>query len=175
MNYNNYPSKGVDFKIKNIQNILSQMLGFSNVDYYGRVLRGLDSDGKSIVPEVMISSTESKEVYYSDEKAIGGNVLFIDSDKHETKDGKLFIAKIKIVFMLNLNKIKSTPLTDSEVQDICIKLIQKSKAIEITSIETGLKKVLDGFNIQNIKLSDSRPYCIFSINGDLNYTFNCNH
>lgn len=175
MNYNNYPSKGVDFKIKNIQNVLSDKLGLQNLDYYGRVLKGLDSDSKSIIPEVMISSNESKEVYYNDQKAIGGNVFFIDSDKHETKDGKLFNAKIKIVFMLNLNKIHSTPLSDTEAQDICVKLIQKTRVIEITEIETGLKKVLEGFNIQNIKLSDSRPYHTFSINGELKYIFNCNH
>lgn len=173
-NYNNYPAKGIDHKIKIIQNALNASLGFENIDFYGRVLKGLDKDGNSLVPEVMISSKESKEVYYSDQNAKGGNVFFVDSDEHTTKDGKLFTAKIKMVFMLNLSNIQTTPLTDSEAQDICVKLIQKIKALEITGLEKGLKNVLKGFNTNNIKLNDTRPFHTFSVNGDLKYIFNCN-
>ena len=173
-NYNNYPAKGIDHKILIIQNALSSSLGFDNVDFYGRVLKGLDKDGNSLVPEVMVSNTESKEVYYNDQKAKGGNVFFVDSNEHTTKDGKLFTAKVKIVFMLNLSKIQAEPMTDTDAQDICIKLIQRIKALEITGIETGLKNVLKDFNTQNIKLNDTRPFHTFSINGNLNYIFNCN-
>lgn len=173
-NYNNYPAKGIDHKILIIQNALSSSLGFDKVDFYGRVLKGLDKDGNSLVPEVMMSGTESKEVYYNDQKSKGGNVFFVDSNEHTTKDGKLFTAKVKVVFMLNLSEIQATPLTDSEAQDICIKLIQRIKALEITGIETGLKNVLKDFNIQNIKLNDTRPFHTFSINGELKYIFNCN-
>jgi hypothetical protein len=174
MNYNNYPAIGIDNKILIIQNALSSSLGFYNIDFYGRVLKGLDKDGNSLVPEVMISSTESKEVYYNDQKAKGGNVFFIDSDEHTTKDGKLFTAKVKIVFLLNLSKISSLVVSDSEVQDTCVKLIQKTKALEITALEKGLKNVLKDFNTNNIKLNDTRPFHIFSINGELKYIFNCN-
>lgn len=175
-NYNNYPEKGPDFKIKTIQNVLSNTLGFTNVDYYGRVLRGLDKNGDVLVPEVMISDKESKEVYYNDQKAKGGNVFFVLEDNHTTNDGILFTAKTKIVFMLHLNNIKAgKTFTDAEAQDVCIKLIQKTKAIKITGIETGLNNVLADFNTKNIKLSDSRPFHVFSINGDLKYQFNCNN
>ena len=174
MNYNNYPAKGIDHKIQIIQNALNNSLAFNDVDFYGRVLKGLDKDGNSLVPEVMISNTESKEVYYNDQKAKGGNVFFVDSNDHTSKDGKLFTAKVKIVFMLNLSKIQSTEFTDSEAQDICIKLIQKIKALEITGIEKGLKNVLKDFNTNSIKLNDTRPFHIFSINGELKYIFNCN-
>ena len=174
MNYNNYPAKGIDHKIQIIQNALSYSLAFNDVDFYGRVLKGLDKDGNLLVPEVMISSRESKEVYYNDQKAKGGTVFFVDSNEHTTKDGKLFTSKVKIVFMLNLNKIKSTELTDSEAQDICIKLLQRTKSLEITGIEKGLKNVLKDFNITNIKLNDTRPFHVFSINGELKYIFNCN-
>ena len=125
-----------------------------------------------------ITKTERKEVYYDDQKAAGGNVFFVEEDeKHTTKDGILFEAKIKIVFMLNLEKIYpgKTYRADSEVQDTCIKLLQKLKSIEITGIEKGLDNVLKGFNTSKIKLNDMQPYHIFSINGILKYTFNCNH
>ena len=175
MNYNEYPSIGIDYKIKIIQDALFSKMDFLDIDFYGRVLKGLDKDGNSLVPEVMVSSKESREVYYNDQKAKGGNVFFVDSNDHNSKDGKLFTAKIKIVFMLNLNKIKPTELTDSAAQDVCMKLIQRIKALEITGIEKGLKNVLKDFNIKNIKLSDTRPFHVFSINGDLNYQYNCNN
>lgn len=174
MNYNNYPAKGIDHKIKIIQNVLNDNLGFYDVDFYGRVLKGLDKDVNSLIPQVMISNSESKEVYYNDNVAKGGNVFFIDANEHTSKDGKLFVAKVKIVFMLNLNRLKASPITDSEAQDICMKLVQRTKALEITGVEKGLKNVLKDFNTQQIKLSDTRPFHIFSINGELKYQFNCN-
>jgi len=176
MNYNNYPSKGIDHKIKLIQNVLALHLGFVGVDFYGRVQKVLAKDGKSFVPEVHISSKERKEVFYDDTKAPGGNIFFVDDDNHTSKDGKLFTAKVKIVFMLNLNKCfaNTTYRADSEVQDICVKLVEKIKALDITGLEKGLKNVLKDFNIENIKLNDLQPYHTFSINGDLKYTFNCN-
>lgn len=182
MNYNNYPAKGIDYKILLIQNALQLHLGFDKVDFYGRVHKSLSKDGKSFIPEFHISNSERKEVYYDDRKAPGGNVFFIDSDDHVSKDGKLFTAKVKIVFMLNLNKIfkvdgalvKENYRADSEVQDICVKLISKIRALEITGVEKGLKNVFKDFNIEQIKVNDLQPYHTFSINGDLKYTFNVN-
>ncbi|GIZ08374.1 hypothetical protein [Flavobacterium sp. UMI-01] len=175
MNYNNYPSIGIDHKIKILQNVLATSLGFNTVDFYGRTLRGIDKNGDSLSPEVMISSTESKEVYYDDAKAIGGNVFFIDANDHITKDGIMFTAKIKIVFMLNLNKIKSEPITDAQAHDIAVKQIQKTRSVTITGLEKGLDNVLNDFNTENIKLQDTRPFHIFAVTADLNYTFNCNN
>lgn len=176
MNYNDYPSKGIDHKIKLIQNALELHLGFTGVDFYGRVQKALAKDGKSFTPEVHVSNKERKGVFYDDRNAPGGNVFFIDDDNHTSKDGKLFTAKVKIVFMLNLNKLfpNATYRADSEVQDICVKLVEKIKALEVTGIEKGLKNVFKDFNIENIKLNDLQPYHTFSITGDLKYTFNCN-
>lgn len=176
MNYNTYPSKGIDHKIKLIQNALELHLGFNGVDFYGRVQKVLTKDGKSFSPAVYISNKEHKVVFYDDRNAPGGNVFFVDDDNHISKDGKLFTAKVKIVFMLNLNKLilNTTYRADSEVQDICVKLVEKIKAIEVTGIEKGLRNVLKDFNIDSIKLNDMQPYHTFSINGDLKYTFNNN-
>jgi hypothetical protein len=177
MNYNQYPSKGIDNKIKIIQNILATNLCLKDVNYYGRVIKSISKDGKSLIPEVYTSNSERKEVYYDDITAAGGNVFFIESDdEHKTKDGKLFTAKIKIVFMLNLEKQipGKSYRVDSEIHDKCMKLIQKSKAIEITGLEKGIKNVFKDFDTTRIKLSDTSPYHIFSINGDLKYQFNCN-
>jgi hypothetical protein len=176
MNYNNYPAKGIDHKILLIQNVLHLHLGFVGVDFYGRVLKTLSKDGNSFVPEVHTSHNERKEVFYDDVKAPGGNVFFVDDDNHTSKDGKLFTAKVKIVFMLNLDKLfpNTAYRADSEVQDICVKLVEKIKALDITGLEKGLKNVLKDFDITKVKLNDLQPYHTFSINGELKYKFNCN-
>jgi len=176
MNYNNYPSKGIDHKIKLIQNALELHLGFVGVDFYGRVQKVLAKDGKSFVPEVHISNKERKEVFYDDRNAPGGNVFFIDEDQHTSKNGVQFTAKVKIVFMLNLDKLflNTTYRADSEVQDKCVKLVEKIKALDITGLEKGLKNVFKDFDINKIKLNDLQPYHTFSITGELKYTFNNN-
>lgn len=176
MNYNNYPAKGIDHKIMLIQNALELHLGFVGVDFYGRVQKVLAKDGKSFIPEVHISSKERKEVFYDDRNAPGGNVFFIDDDQHTSKNGVMFTAKVKIVFMLNLEKLFSATAyrADSEVQDKCIKLVEKIKALDITGLEKGLKNVFKDFDIDKIKLNDLQPYHTFSITGELKYTFNNN-
>lgn len=177
MNYNNYPSIGIDANIKILQDALHDHLGFSTVDFYGRVQKVISKDRKGIVPEVHVSRTERKEVFYDDVKAPGGNVFFVDNNEHSTNNGTVFTAKVKIVFMLNLFKVKETGTfrPDSEIQAIVLKFINKLKIIEVTGIEKGIDNVLSEFNIERIKLNDSNPYHTFSVNGNLNYLFNCNH
>ena len=177
MNYNNYPAKGIDHKILLIQNALNLHLDFDCVDFYGRVLKTLAKDGKSFIPEVHISNRERKEVFYDDMNAPGGNVFFIDSDDHVSKDGKMYTAKVKIVFMLNLDKLfpNLSYRADSEVQEMCVNLVQKIKSLEITGIEKGLKNVLKDFDTTKIKCNDIQPYHTFSINGNLKYVFNLNN
>lgn len=175
-NLNTYIAKGIDSKIKIIQDNLFKHLEFSNVDFYGRVQKSLNKDTKTIIPEVYISKNELKEVYYDDVNAPGGNVFFIEEDdKHTTKNGLVYSAKIKIVFMLNLDKLypDSINRNDSEVQEYCVKLVRKLRVLEIDAVEKGLKNILRDFNIDNIKLHDMQPYHVFSINGAINYMYSC--
>jgi hypothetical protein len=175
-NYNTYTSIGIDTKIKFIQDALHGHLGFSNVDFYGRVQKSLNKDSKTFIPEVHVSKTERKEVYYDDKNAPGGNVFFVEEDdKHTTKDGIVFVAKVKIVFMLNLDQLypNATNRADTEIQDHCLKLVRKLRVLGITAVEKGLSNVLKGFNIENVKLHDMQPYHTFSINGELKYMLNC--
>jgi len=171
MNYNNYPNIGIDNKIKIMQDVLFQHLGFTNVDFYGRVQKVISKDGKGLTPEVYISNTERKEVLYDDRNAPGGNVFFVDNDEHTSSDGKRFFAKVKVVFMLNLNKVAAIKpyRADSEIQDKAISLLKQLKAIEITSIEKGIENVLSDFDTERIKKNDLQPYHTFSINGNLYY------
>lgn len=173
MNYNNYPAIGQDLKIKQIQDLLESHLGFTNVDFYGRVQKSYDQTSKSYFPMAHIGNNELKDIYYDDKKAPGGNIFFIESDEHPSKDGIMFTSKIKIVFMLNLNKIidDKTYRADSEIEKRCMLLTKKIGAFKVTAIEKGLKSILRDFNIDKIRFSEVQPYHIFSINGDLNYTF----
>ena len=177
-NYNTYTSLGIDAKIKLMQDALFTHLGFTGVDFYGRVHKVLNKDLKTFIPEVYISQSESKEVYYDDRNAPGGNVFFLEEDdKHTTNDGTVFVAKVKIVFMLNLDKIypEATNREDTKVQDHCLKLVRTLRALEVKAIDKGLSSVLKGLNIEMIKLNDMQPYHVFSINGELKYLFNCKH
>lgn len=177
-NYNTYPSIGIDKKIKIIQNALSSNLGFDNVDFFGRVQKSLNKDLKTFVPEFFTDFPVKKEVFYNDKKAPGGNVFFIDSDNHKELKGGLFQSEIKIVFMFNLEKLyqDKSYRADSEVQAHCLKLVKKIGALDGTlTIEKGIESVLKGFDISGIKLKDMQPFHTFSINGNLNYSFNCNH
>lgn len=171
MNYNNYPIVGIDNKIKIMQDVLFLHLGFTNVDFYGRVHKIISKEGKGFTPEVHISNTERKGVFYDDRNAAGGNVFFIDNDEHTTKDGSFFVAKVKVVFMLNLNKVAAVKpyRADSEIQQKAIELLKRLKTIEITSIEKGIENVLSDFNTEQILKNDLQPFHTFSINGNLNY------
>jgi hypothetical protein len=177
MNYNNYISLGVDSKIKNIQDALNGHLGFTNVDYYGRVQKIISKDGKKIVPSVCISNSEMKEVFYDDTKAPGGNVFFVVSDDDKSKNGILFTSEVKIVFMLNLNKLEISKdkayRADSEIQHHCISLLKKLKVMNITNLQRGLKNILSEFDTSGIVKNDLQPYHTFSINGEIKYNFNC--
>lgn len=175
MNYNQYPSNGIDASILIIQNALDAHLGWTGLDVYGRVQKVLSKDGKKLTPEVHISANERKEVFYDDRNAPAGNIFFIDSDSHISKDGIQFTAKVKVVFMLNLSKIVTDVnyRADVEVQEQALRLIRKIRTLQITGIEKGLDNVLSGFNTEQVKKLDMQPFHIFSVNGDLNYTFNC--
>ncbi|WP_445453092.1 hypothetical protein [Flavobacterium sp. 25HG05S-40] len=175
-NYNNYPAIGADAKILITQNVLSDKLGFDNVDFYGRVQKVLSKDLKSFTPEFYAEYPKRKEVYYDGKNAPGGNVFFIVEDKETIKNNQVE-ANVKVVFMLNLDKLLSgkTYWPDAEIQETCYKLLKKIGTITPTGIEKGIENVFKGFDISKIKLNGMQPYHTFSINGVLKYTFNCNH
>ena len=64
MNYNNYPNIGIDNKIKIMQDVLFQHLGFANVDFYGRVHKVISKDEKGLAPQVYINNTERKGMFF---------------------------------------------------------------------------------------------------------------
>lgn len=182
-NFNTYPAIGIDNKILIIQNALNSHLGFTNVDFFGRVQKIVSKDLKSYTPEFYAEWPKRKEVYYDSKKAPGGNVFFIESESHSLKNNQSE-AVIKVVFMLNLEKLSVDGSNflqgkdywpDSEIQEKCFRLLKRIGAFEITGIEKGIENVFKGFDISKIKLNGMQPYHCFSINGILKYTFNCNH
>jgi len=59
------------------------------------------------------------------------------------------------------------------IQDYCMKLIQKLKIMQVTGIEKGIKNVLADFDTTKLVKNDLQPYHTFSVNGNMNYYFNC--
>lgn len=179
-NYNTYPDFGIDTKIKLTQNILSDKLGFTSVDFYGRVQRSLNKDSKTFIPEYFYEYPKKREVYYDGKTAKGGNVFFINDVNSKELSGGMFQSQVKVVFMLNLDFIFSQSKdyrADTEVQAACLKLLKKTGFFtDNVSISEGVEEVFKGFDVSKIKLHNMNPYHVFSINGNVNYspTTNCN-
>jgi hypothetical protein len=173
MNHNSYPAIGIDKKILLIQNKLSSDLGFSDLQYYGRAHKAVQKDGKTILPECYLNGKDGQEVYFSDIGDSAGNVFFLDTEDHSSKNGTMFTANIKIVFMLNLLKLygQKTYRADSEVQDHCVKFINKLTNIRVTGVSKGVNNVLKDYSTAGVKFNDVHPFHIFSVNGTLNYIF----
>ena len=173
-NYNTYPTKGIDFKIKLAQDALSNYLGIDNIDFYGRVQKTLSKNLKTFIPEVYYDFPQKKEVYYDDKAAKNGNVFFIVEEKAQSKNANLFTAKVKIVFMLDLKNIYPDKdyFADSEIQEYCYTIIKKVNCFSSKNeieFERGVDVVLKGFDTSGIKLSDTAPKIVFSFNGLMSY------
>lgn len=177
MNYNNYPSVSIDKKVKMIQNFLAEKTNFTNVNYFGRIEKGLADDGKSFnVATVQISEREYlKDVFINDSKSPGGSVFFIEEQlERTTKNAIVYSSKIKVVFMLNLEKCfaEGKYLNRSQVQALCVELLNKSRFMTITGVQLVIDDILNGFDTSKIKKLNTLPYCTFSVNGTVTFDNN---
>lgn len=172
-NYNTYPDKGIDFKIKLAQNAIATYLGIEKIDFYGRVYKVLSKNLKTFIPEVYHNFPQKKEVYYDGKNAKCGNVFFIVDEKAKSTNANLFKANVKIVFILDLKEIYPNKdyFADSEIQAHCLKIIKKVNCFSNNEIEfeKGVDVVLKGFDTSGIKLTDTPPKIVFSFNGLMSY------
>lgn len=165
MNYTIENPVGLDFEIQKIQNHLFENLNWGDIDIYGRVYKN-PIEKKGLTLEAYIGNNEYKDVLTDDTKT--ANIFFIEDPIHNTKEGILFNNKVKIVFMVNLNKVYPNirHRADSEVKIEIIELIKSLNIITIEKIEKGVKLVLSEFDI---KLNDMQPFHTFSISGNMSY------
>lgn len=170
-NFNQYAPKGIDEKLKIVQDVIAGHIGWSDIDIYGRVIRIQSPKSKLIVPHVQISELETAALSIDDNVSPSGVAFFIDEEKHAPKGGKMVEADVKIVFMLNLKNIFPTTVVrpDMLAEDKALKLIKRIGAVRNLGIEKGVTTILKGFNYKAYQQFDIAPYYTFAITGKINY------
>lgn len=168
---------GLDVAIQDIQTELYDFLTKKwggAIQGFGRVYR-TPKDGK-IIPE-WYNGKEYEAVYYNDNYAC--NFFFIDDQTHETKDGVVFEAKVKIAFMLNLEQTRpiAGQRSDEEVHNDVVKFLNNTKdgRFDIYRIQKTIDSVFYGFDSSLIWRNDMQPKHVFSVGLKLYYNLtNCN-
>jgi len=164
--------KGIDKEIQVIQNSLFNKLGWPKIDIYGRVHKNLSKD-KGMIPEFYLGKNEYKDVFMNDLQA--SNIFFIDDDVHTTDNRTFYYSEVKIVFMVDLKKIKPAIAhrPDMEVEIEALKIVKANRMFQVDGFEKGIETVFKGFNIDHIKKLNIHPYHVFAITGKLKYKINC--
>ncbi|RUT68687.1 hypothetical protein D0817_20215 [Flavobacterium cupreum] len=172
MNYTVTSPKGIDKEIQLIQTSLFDKLGWTPIDVFGRVHKNISKE-KGLVPEFYVGKNEYKDVFTNDLKS--ANVFFIDNDEHTTTNRIFYYSEVKIVFMVDLKKVKPAIAhrADMEVEIDALKVVKRHRMFEVDGFEKGIETVFKGFNIDHVKLLNIQPHHVFAITGKLKYKINC--
>ncbi|MCC9066286.1 hypothetical protein [Flavobacterium piscisymbiosum] len=172
MNYPITQPKGIDKEIQLIQTSLFEKLGWSPIDVFGRVHKN-QSKEKGLVPEFYLGKGEYKDVFTNDLKA--ANIFFIDDSEHTTDNRVFYFSEVKIVFMVDLKKVKPSIIhrADMEVEIDALKIVKRHRMFQVDGFEKGIESVFKGFNIDRVKLLDMQPFHVFAITGKMKYKINC--
>lgn len=162
---------GIDKAIQRLQNCLYTDLGWSKLEIYARIYK--TETGDKTIPQPYLNNGEYlKDAFYSDKNNAH---IFFDVDDTKTKiSGPKYECKVKIIFMVNLKKLFPSVVhrADSECQLQVWNVVKTRKEFNIQNIETGLKKVFRGYDLDSIKKLDTQPYHVFAINTKLRYHIN---
>lgn len=164
---------GIDAAIQRLQNDLFEDLGWSKLEIYARIYK-TETNGKTIPKPYLSNGQYLKDAFYNDKNNAH---IFFDVDDVQTKiSGPKFECKVKVIFMVNLKNLfpEITHRADSECQLKTWEIINSRKEFEIINIETGLKKVFNGYDLSGIQKLDTQPYHVFAINTKLKYHINNN-
>lgn len=134
---------------------------------FGRVNRNA-KDNETPVPE-WFNGTDFTPVYYDDNFAV--NMFFTDDQTHESKDGFLFEAKVKVCFMMNLTKALPGYLhsPDEEAHKTVVGWLNQYTDGQITAIADGVDAVFLGWDKRGIKFNDMHPYHTFCVKMNVPY------
>ena len=163
--------KGVDAPVQKAQKFLFDQLKWANSEFYGRLFVLETENG--YVPRGFVSGIDYKDVFTDDRKS--AKVFFLVGDDIPTKSGLVFTAPVKIVVMAKLDAILTNNVNraDTDLQEQVIKVLQRQKYISVTGIQTKVKRIFEGFAVDDLKIVDYQPYHVFAIRGNITYQFNC--
>ena len=134
---------------------------------FGRVNRN-STDNEVPIPE-WFNGKDFTPVYFDDAYAV--NMFFSDDQTHETKDGEIFEAKVKVSFMMDLTKTMPGYLhsPDEEAHKIVVGYLNQTGIGQITAIADGIDSVFLGWDKRGIKFNDMHPYHTFCVKMNLPY------
>lgn len=140
---------GIDIKIQEIQKKLIKKLSSWNLESYGRV--NLDKN-KNL--RWFVKVKDYKNVLSIEDK-FNGTFFFVENDETKTNN-QISSTKIDLVFLLNLEKIKTNIIhrADEEVKVEILKVL-RSHLTRVSPLITKGNKALEGFNTD---LQDNHPY-----------------
>ena len=183
---------GIDNVIQSIQEELYAELSIiwkGDIDGYGKVYRnpvntGVDTPeayatSKIITPEWFNPEKQDYEdVFYDDSKSCV--FCFLIDDEDISNDEYIFNNKVKVVFMLDLNKIYDVVPqrldTKSQVDAVQILRDISYSRYNVLGIERRIENIFRDFSTKVIKFDNMDKRHIFSVNLQLNYLINdkCN-
>lgn len=134
---------------------------------FGRVYRNA-KDNETPVPE-WFNGVDYTPVYYDDRYAV--NMFFTDDQTHETKDGFMYEAKVKVSFMMDLTKVlpNFTHRPDEETRKFVVGWLNQNTDYQITAIAKGIDAVFLGWDKRGIKFNDMHPYHTFCVKMNVMY------
>ena len=128
----------------------------------GRVYR--NPRNGDVVPERW-NGKGYEEVYFDD--SYSASFFFIDDSTHDSADGLVFAAKVKLVVLIDLNKIKapSPERLDEEARKEVVSYLRDitDGRYIITGLQKGVDTVFAGFDKSKIRLTDMHPKHTFAV------------
>lgn len=163
-------TSGIDCEIKNLQEDIYTALGeyFSKIDGFGRIYKHPGESG--FIPKRYDANKRDYEDVYLDDR-VDCSFCFIDGDSHDTEDGLLYKAPVKIVFWMDLEVLSKDYRADAEAHRIAASILKDDCVgeFEFKGIDKTVNTVFTGFNTQGIHKDDLQPYHVFALNIDLSY------
>lgn len=176
---------GIDEAIQDFQTDLYAELGSvwsGNIAGYGKVYKNRHATREEI-PEWYRSSkiyfpewynAEKKDyenVYYDDN--YGAVFCFLIDDRDTTNDSVVYTSTVKIVFMVDLEKIypddeeRVDEKAHRDVIEICRNF--SYRAFRVTGIQRGIETIFTGYTTGEIKFDDTHPLHCFAVVTELEY------
>ncbi|MCG9970995.1 hypothetical protein [Christiangramia crocea] len=160
---------GIDVAIKDMQADLYDGLSdhFTSIEGFGRVYK-FPQDDSFIPKRYDVNVKDYESVYLDDTK--GCSFFFIDGDDHDTEDGIVYTAPVKIVFWMDLSKLDDSHRADAEAHRLAAMFL-KEVPLEFTyeGLEKGIDTVFKGFNTKDIQKDDLQPWHLFALKIKLSY------
>lgn len=180
---------GIDWAIQSVQTDLFTNFSVEwsgDMSAYGRVHKNPANVGdkvpdyyrtsKIVVPEWYNSlKKDYEEVYFDDNYS--SVLCFLVGDRDSTRDGEVYTAKVKCVFMMDLSQVfpNETERQDAKAQNdvLDFMLYNNNGRYVINGVERGIDTIFYEYKTRSFRFDDMQPFHCFAVNIDLEYNLKC--